>query len=130
MAEKMRRTKKHTAKGLAGTLADDAASGLTEGIKSIVQSLELVDRNLVLFPNGITKIGLTVRMSGNEFTIDIEGPQGHGQAEISSFVASTELVFTISERVGRKARGTLVWANKGLSSRAVSGDSGHDAINI
>ncbi len=32
--------------------------------------------------------------------------------------------------MGKKARGKLDWPAKGLSSKAVSGDSGHDAINV
>ncbi len=43
---------------------------------------------------------------------------------------AAELTYTIDQRIGRKARGTLAWSARGLSSRAASGDSGHDAINV
>lgn len=35
---------------------------------------------------------------------------------------------TITQRVGKKVRGTLEWFANGLSSSAVSGDSAHDGI--
>lgn len=36
--------------------------------------------------------------------------------------------FTITQRVGKKLRGTLVWPAKNLTATVVSGDSGHDGI--
>jgi hypothetical protein len=42
----------------------------------------------------------------------------------------TDVKFRITQRVGKKARGTLDWSAKGLSANAVSGDSTHEAIPI
>lgn len=38
--------------------------------------------------------------------------------------------FTVTQRVGKKVRGTLAWPAKGLSASAVSGDSAHEAITV
>lgn len=42
----------------------------------------------------------------------------------------TNVRFMITERVGKKVRGTLEWSAKGLSANAVSGDSAHEAIPV
>jgi hypothetical protein len=88
---------------------------------------QITSRPTKLFPFGITKVSVTM---GN-FAVTIEGPQsGTPPKDVSSRDASSDIVFTITERVGKKARGTLSWAAKGLSAKVVSGDSAHDAINV
>jgi hypothetical protein len=84
-----------------------------------------------LFPFGISKISVTVKVGTAEISVDVEGPHSGSASFMSEQAEATaDVVFTITERVGRKARGKVIWASKGLSSSAVSGDSGHDAINI
>jgi hypothetical protein len=85
----------------------------------------------ILFPHGITKINVSATVSGVSVAIDIEGPQSGTAALRARFVdAGNSVKFTINQRNGKKAHGTLTWPSKGLSSSVVSGDSGHDAINV
>lgn len=41
-----------------------------------------------------------------------------------------DITFTITQRTGSKAHGTLTWAAKNLSAQAVSGSSSDAAINL
>jgi hypothetical protein len=41
-----------------------------------------------------------------------------------------QAIFTITQRIGNKARGTLKWPSKNLTAAAVSGDSAHGAIPL
>jgi hypothetical protein len=105
---------------------------LKETLRYLAQGVADVAK---LFPYGITKVSVAVKVAGNELSLDVEGPQtAHPDARQmdSSSLArdSTAIVFTITQRIGRKARGRLTWAAKALDSPAVSGDSAHDAINV
>jgi hypothetical protein len=81
-------------------------------------------------PIDITKIGLSIKFSGAEFGVTVEGPQAKRSFDLQQQVEAPDITFLIKERLGKKARGRLWWPAKQLSSNAVSGDSGHDAIDI
>jgi hypothetical protein len=83
------------------------------------------------FPHGITKISADVKVGNIEVSLSISGPDAPSTSRSRIAALSTnDITYIIDQRVGRKARGTLAWPSNGLSSRAVSGDSGHDAINV
>ena len=114
------------------------AERVDDVIRSITQSLQALDSVTSgapkLFPHGITKINVSATIKGVVLSIDIEGPQsGESRDNLSNELRpdkSADVVFTITERVGPKARGSLQWPAQGPSSPAVSGDSGHDAIDV
>lgn len=108
---------------------------VNEAVSQTVRHIqETVSANPKLFPHGVNKLIVTAKAMGVEISIDVEGPATAGETEFleqhQKVRYSPDVVFTIMQRVGRKARGSVQWAAKGLSSPAVSGDSNHDAINL
>jgi hypothetical protein len=132
--------RKTSAKKNGGTRRTDSSNAgssarlqSTEATYTAMKVLEAIAQTIGSprwFPNGITKIDLTLKVGGAEFSVKIAGPDT--PASSPRFLESLvpDLIFTIDQRIGKKARGVLSWPLEGLSSRAVSGDSGHDSINL
>jgi hypothetical protein len=118
-----------------GASLESQIQAATKGVSQAIESISTRPEGQMWFPNGITKIDLTIKYGGFEFTVGAQGPDVKSSAHPSSGMTTegsrtSDLTFTIDQVIGgRKARGTLSWPAEGLSSRATSGDSGHDHIN-
>lgn len=118
--------------------AGSVENQLSEAMSTTARLLESIasrSENPKWFPNGITKIAVTLKAGLFEFGVQIVGPpavaeQSAAEGVMRQVVTTPDITFTITQRVGRKARGTLSWPAKNLQANAVSGDSGHDAIPL
>jgi hypothetical protein len=116
------------------TSRPEAVEATQQFMRAVIESLSSLPTGSskhMFFPYGITKVNVSVQAGGINITLDIEGPQsGPAVATSAIAIADNSLTFTITSRTGKKAHGTLEWPSKSLTSAAVSGDSGHDAINV
>ncbi len=113
-----------------GTSLESQIQAAAVGVAKAIESVSRRPDGQLWFPNGITKIDLTIKYGGFEFTVGAQGPDTKGTSHLlTGRPLVPDITFTIDQVIGgKKARGTLSWPAEGLSSRATSGDSGHAHI--
>lgn len=120
----------------SGAQPSNKVVGTTTTNTALEQALASIRESMVgdkFFPGGITKLMLELNLPGSSgVKLSIEGPEKPKNVEAGNTVLDSPdtLTFSITRRIGLKARGTLSWPSQSLSSPAVSGDSGHAAIDI
>jgi hypothetical protein len=114
-----------------GTSLESQIQAAAVGVAKAIESVSKRPDGHLWFPNGITKIDLTIKHEEFEFTVGAQGPDTKGTSHLLiERPLIPDITFTIDQVIGgSKARGTLSWPAEGLSSRATSGDSGNRHID-